>query len=92
MILNIFLNKIFFDNEGNFSKKEINEINDKDFSELKRIYDDMIFINEDPLKYFSDYQVTFINKQKLKLNDNEQKLIDKKLKLVLDNFVKLYYM
>ena len=52
----------------------------------------MIFINEDPLKYFSDYQVTFINKQKLKLNDNEQKLIDKKLKLVLDNFVKLYYM
>jgi len=83
---NKFLNNIFFDNEGNFSKKEIN---DKDFSELKRIYDDMKIINEDPIKYIADYQVTFINKQKLKMDDNERNLIDKKLKLVMDNLAKI---
>ena len=86
---NKFLNNIFFDNEGNFSLKEINEINDKDFSELKRIYDDMRLIHEDLLKYFADYQVTFINPQKAKLKDNEQMLIEKKLKLVMDNLAKL---
>ena len=49
----------------------------------------MRLIHEDCLKYFLDYQVTFINKQKLKLKDNEQKIIDTKLKLVMDNLVKL---
>ena len=85
---NNFLNNIFFDKEGNFSKKEINEINDKDFSELKRIYNDMIFIKENPVKYFADYQVTFINKQRMKMDDHEKNLIDKKLKLVLNNLIK----
>ena len=86
---NNFVNNIFFDKEGNFSTKDINEINDKEFSELKRIYDDMIFINEDPVKYFAEYQVLFINKPKMKLDDNEKNLIDKKLKLFLDNLIKL---
>ena len=86
---NNFLNYIFFDKEGNFSLKEINEVNDKDFSELKKIYSDMRLIHEDILKYFADYQVTFINKQKSKLKDNEQKIIETKLKLVMDNLVKL---
>ena len=86
---NKFLNNLFFDKEGNFSKKEINEINDKDFSELKRIFEDMKIINEDPIKYFVDYTVTFINKQKLKVDDNERILIDKKLKLVMDILAKI---
>ena len=86
---NNFINQIFFDKEGNFSTKEINEINDKEFSELKRIYDDMILINENPVKYFADYQVSYINKQKMKMNDNDKKLIDKKLELFLVNLIKL---
>jgi len=86
---NKFFNNIFFDNEGNFSKKEINEISDKDFSELKKIFEDMKLINEEPIRYFADYQVTFINKQKLEVDDNERNLIDKKLKLVLDIFAKI---
>jgi hypothetical protein len=86
---NKFLKKIFFDNEGNFSLKEINEINEKDFSELKRIYDDMMLIKENPVKYFAEYQVSYINKQKMKLDVNERKLIENKLKLVLDNLMKL---
>jgi hypothetical protein len=86
---NNFLKKIFFDNEGNFSLKEINEINEKDFSELKRIYDDMMLIKENPVKYFAEYQVSYINKQKMNLDENGKKLIEKKLKLVLDNLTKL---
>ena len=86
---NKFLNNIFFDKKGNFSKKEINEISDKDFSELKKIYEDMKLINEDPIKYFADYQVTFINKQKEKVDDNEKNLIDKKLKLVMNILAKI---
>ena len=85
---NKFLNNIFFDKEGNFSLKEINEISEEDFSELKRIYEDMILIKEDLLKFFADYQA-FINNQKTKLDDNEKKLIEKKLELVMDNMVKL---
>jgi len=87
--LNKFLNNLFFDKEGNFSEKEINEINDKDFSELKRIYNDMKIINEDPIKYIADYQVTFINKQKLKVDDDERNLIEKKMKLIMDNLAKI---
>ena len=52
----------------------------------------MIFINENPVRYFVDYQITFINNQKKKLDDNEKNLIDKKLRLVLINLNKLQYM
>ena len=83
------LNNIFFDNEGNFKTKEIKEINDKDFFDLKRIYDDMRLINEDPVNYFADYQVTFINKQISKMDDNERKLIGEKMRLVYDILAKL---
>ena len=86
---NMVLKNIFFDKEGNFKTKEIKEINDKDFFEIKRIYDDMKLINEDPVKYFADYQATYINKQILKLDDNERKLIVEKLKLVYDILAKL---
>ena len=86
---NNFLNNIFFDNKGNLSTKEIIEINDKDFSELKKIYNNMILISEDPVKYFADYQISFINKPKLKLNDNEKNVVEKKLALFLDNLTKL---
>ena len=48
----------------------------------------MIFIKENPVKYFADYQVTFINKQRMKMDDHEKNLIDKKLKLVLNNLIK----
>jgi hypothetical protein len=85
----MILNNIFFDNKGDFKTKEIKEINDKDFSDLKRIYDDMRLINEDPVNYFADYQVKFINKQILKMDDNDKKLINEKLKLVYDILVKL---
>ena len=86
---NMILNNIFFDNKGDFKTKEIKEINDKDFTDLKRIYDDMRLINEDPVNYFADYQVKFINKQILKMDDNDKKLINEKLKLVYDILVKL---
>ena len=86
---NMILNNIFFDNKGDFKTKEIKEINDKDFSDLKRIYDDMRLINEDPVNYFADYQVKFINKQILKMDDNDKKLINEKLKLVYDILAKL---
>jgi len=87
---NIVLNNIFFDNEGNFKTKEKNEINGKNFFELEKIYNDLILINEDPIKYFADYQNAFINRQKLKFDDNKRNLIDQKIKLVMNNLLKLH--
>ena len=86
---NNFLNNIFFDNEGNFKTEEINKIDEKDFLELEKIYNDLRLINEDPIKYFADYQNAFINKQKVKFDDIKKKLIDEKLKLVVDILIKL---
>jgi len=86
---NKVLNNIFFDNEGNFKTEEINKIDEKDFLELEKIYNDLRLINEDPIKYFADYQNAFINKQKVKFEDIKKKLIDEKLKLVVDNLLKL---
>jgi hypothetical protein len=49
----------------------------------------MILINKDPGDFFAEYQSSYINIQKMKLDDNKRKLIDKKLKLFFDNLLKL---
>lgn len=49
----------------------------------------MKLINEDPVKYFADYQITFINKQISKMDDNKRKLIGEKMRLVYDILAKL---
>ena len=86
---NKVLNNIFFDNEGNFKMKEKNEMNENDFFEVEKIYNDLILINENPVEYFADYQNAFINKQNLKLDNNEKNLINEKLKSVCNILIKL---
>jgi len=83
------LNNIFFDKDGNLSYKKYN----KDLShieKLKRLFDDMNRINEDPFKYFEEYKTFYINPNLRKIeNEGKQKeiilLIEEKIQLFMLN-------
>ena len=74
---NNFLNKIFFDDKGNFSSEEY-KAND---TILKPLVKEMKSINESPLAYMEDYKITCLNLEMEKLK-NQNKLSDKMLYLI----------
>ena len=78
---NDFLNKIFFDDKGNFSLEKYNVNN----TILKPLVKEMKSINESPLSYIEDYKITCLNfeieklKNKNKLTDEITYLIPEKI-------------
>jgi hypothetical protein len=88
-----FLNGIFFDNNGNFSKQKF-VVNNSNTKILKNLCNEMIIFKEDPLKYFEDYKKYTIN-PKIESITKEGKqeemvqLINEKLKIIFDNLFKL---
>ena len=71
---NDFLNKIFFDGNGNFSSEKY-DVNKKI---LKTLYKEMKSINESPLNYIEDYKINCLNfeLEKLKNQDEEAEQIE----------------
>ena len=88
-----FLNGIFFDNNGNFSKQKF-VVNRSNTKILKNLCNEMIKFKEDPLKYFEDYKKYTIN-PKIESITKEGKqeemvqLINEKLNIIFDNLFKL---
>ena len=74
---NDFLNKIFFDDNGNFSLEKYNANNTK----LKSLVKEMKSIKESPLSYIDDYKITCLNLEMEKLK-NQNKLTDQLVYLI----------
>ena len=68
------LNFIFFDKKGDLLIKEFNK-NDKP------ICKDMKSVNADPMEYYSEYKLTFINAQLDKLNEESREILSNKIKI-----------
>ena len=76
------LNNIFFDKKGNLVKKELNK---NEIKNLKQICKEMKSVNADPMEYYSEYKLTFINCQLEKLDEESTKLLSEKIKLFIIN-------
>ena len=71
------LNFIFFDKKGDLLIKEFNK---NDVKSLKPICKDMKSVNADPMEYYSEYKLTFINAQLDKLNEESREILSNKIK------------
>ena len=71
------LNFIFFDKKGDLLIKEFNK---NDVKSLKPICKDMKSVNADPMEYYSEYKLTFINDQLDKLNEESREILSNKIK------------
>ena len=76
------LNLIFFDKNGDLLIKEFNK---NDIKNLKQICKDMKSANADPMEYYSEYKITFINSQLDKLEEKSKEILSNKIKIFLIN-------
>jgi len=67
---------IFFDGKGNFSNKKYN-MDLSHIEKLKTLCNDMNKINEDPLKYFEEYKILYINPalQKIEKEGKQKEIV-----------------
>ena len=81
-----FLNKYFFDKNGNIIVKEINN---KDIGKintnLNKICKDMINVNLYPLDYFSAYQKCYINIAMKNMEEKDKEIITKNVMIFTNN-------
>ena len=89
---NDFLNDIFFDKNGNFSKQQY-IVNTIGIANFKILCMEMKKFKEDPLKYFEEYKKETINPkfESLKKEGKHEKmviLIEEKLNLISNNLFK----
>ena len=82
---NEFLNKIFFDKNGNLSFKEIHN---SDLKNIEKIFKKMESINESPVTYFAKYQAFFINKQLKNINPEIRENIKKNIGILYSEISK----
>ena len=82
---NEFLNKIFFDKNGNLSFKEIHN---SDLKNIEIIFKKMKSINESPVTYFAKYQAFFINKQLKDINPEIRENIKKNIDILYSEISK----
>ena len=89
---NDFLNSIFFDKNGNLSKKQFTA-NRPNIVNFKNLCIDMNRIKVDPLKYFEDYKKEIINPniEKIEKNGEHQDIklaINENLNIISNNLFK----
>ena len=89
---NDFLNSIFFDKNGNLSKKQFTA-NKSNIEKFENLCFDMNKIKVDPLKYFEDYKKEIINPniEKIEKNGEHEDIklaINEKLNIISNNLFK----